>query len=261
MNRIDNKFLELKLSGKVAFMPFLVAGDPNFKVSFEIVRKTLPYADLLELGFPYSDPLADGPVIQAADARALSSGMNTDRVFEFIRRTREISQVPITVLVYANLVLQRGIDQFYKDAKKSGIDGILIPDLPFEEAKKFTAVAKKYQINQIFLVTHTTTKQRLDNILKYAQGYIYLVSVLGTTGVRKSFSSDVRVLIRRVKKSTELPISVGFGVANKEQITDLVKFGADGVIMGSRLIKIIEEFHKSRDLPKRVRKFVKTILT
>ncbi len=240
-------------------MPFLVAGDPNSKISFEIARKILPYADLLELGFPYSDPLADGPVIQAADARALSSGMNTDRGFEFIRRIREISQVPITVLVYANLVIQRGLDQFYKDAEKSGIDGILIPDLPFEEAKEFVAVAKKYQINQIFLVTHTTTKQRLSNILKYAQGYIYLVSVLGTTGVRNSFSADLRALIRRVKKSTELPVSVGFGVANKEQITDLVKFGADGVIMGSRLIKIIEQFHKSKNLPLRVQKFVRSM--
>ncbi|MDP4000653.1 MAG: tryptophan synthase subunit alpha [bacterium] len=260
MNRIDQNFLKLKLSGKVAFMPFLVAGDPNFKISLEIVRKILPYADLLELGFPYSDPLADGPVIQAADARALSSGMNIDRVFEFIRRIREISQVPITVLVYANLVLQRGLHQFYKAARKSGIDGILIPDLPFEEAKEFIAAAKKYQINQIFLVTHTTTKQRLNNILKYAQGYIYLVLVLGTTGVRKSFSPDVKVLIRRVKKSTKLPVSVGFGVASKEQIAGLVKFGADGVIMGSRLIKIIEEFREFKDLPQRVQKFVKTVL-
>ncbi len=220
-------------------MPFIVGGDPNFQTSLKIAKTLCKYADLLEIGFPYSDPLADGPTIQAADMRALSAGATTDSVFRLIKNIRKFSQIPITVLIYANLVLQRGIDKFYKDASDSGIDGVLIPDVPVEEADVFAKAAAKYNINQIFLITQTTDNQRLRKILMRAQGFLYLVSILGVTGARKSFTDDTKQFIRRVRKQTSLPLCVGFGVSTPKQFKEMVKAGADGVIVGSAIVDLI----------------------
>jgi tryptophan synthase alpha chain len=241
MNRISAKFQELKELEKTAFMPFFVAGDPDFSRSLTFIRHALPFADLLELGFPYSDPLADGPTIQNADARALLSGMNPDTVFDLIKAIRKISEVPITVLVYANLVYQRGIERFYRDAQDAGIDGVLVPDVPMEEAGPFVAAARKFGISPIFLVTLTTNKERLKKILLNAHGYLYVVSLLGVTGARKSLSQELAHLLARIKAQTGLPLAVGFGISKRSHITALAKAGADGVIVGSALIKAIEE--------------------
>lgn len=241
MTRIEQKFKEVKAEGRIAFMPFLVAGDPDFQTSISLVQKIAPFADLLEIGFPYSDPLADGPTIQTADNRALHAGMHTDRVFAFIKKLREFTDVPITVLVYANIVYQRGIQRFYRDAKAAGIDGVLIPDVPVEEAEPFVDASQEARIDPIFLVARTTTPQRLKKILAYAKGYLYVVSVLGVTGTRDSLSSQMPQLLRRIARQTDLPLAVGFGISKKEHIAMLKKSGADGAIVGSVLVKIIEQ--------------------
>lgn len=239
MNAFTSTFQNLKISKRVAFMPFLVAGDPDFKTSLALIKHVSEHADLLEIGFPYSDPLADGPTIQAADGRALASGMNTDNVFELISSVRKFSKVPITVLVYANLVYQQGIDDFYRKAKAAGIDGVLVPDVPVEEAEPFVKAAKKYDIDPIFLVAQTTTNERLKKILKYAQGFLYLVSVLGVTGKRQAFSKDTTAFIKRIRSQTKLPLAVGFGIHTREQAQAFAAAGADGIIVGSALIDLI----------------------
>ncbi|MFY9462700.1 MAG: tryptophan synthase subunit alpha [Candidatus Sungiibacteriota bacterium] len=241
MTRIEKIFAETRSRHKIAFMPFLVAGDPDFDTGIAIAKKIIPFADLLEIGFPYSDPLADGPTIQTADNRALRAGMNTDRVFAFIKKLREFIDVPITILVYANLVYQRDINRFYQDAKAAGVDGVLIPDVPVEESEPFVEASRIAGIDPIFLVAPTTTPERLKKILYYARGYLYIVSVLGVTGTRDSLSSGIPHLLRRIKRQTDLPLAVGFGISTKEHITMLKKSGADGAIVGSALVKIIEQ--------------------
>jgi len=228
-----------KTAKRVAFMPFVVAGDPDFKTSLAVLKRLSEHADLIELGFPYSDPLADGPTIQSADGRALASGMTTEKVFELIAQFRKFSQKPISVLVYANLVYQQGIDTFYRKAKEAGIDGVLIPDVPVEEAKPFVSSAKKHGVHPIFLVAQTTTNERLKKILKHATGYLYLVSVLGVTGKRSAFSEETTEFIKRIRSQTSLPLAVGFGISTREQAVGFAKAGADGVIVGSAIVDII----------------------
>lgn len=246
LSHISKTFASLK-KRKMAFMPFLVAGDPDFKTSLAVAKRISPRADLLEIGFPYSDPLADGPVIQAADGRALASGMTTDKVFELIAQFRKFSPKPISVLVYANLVYQQGIDTFYHKAKEAGIDGVLIPDVPVEEAKPFVMAAKKHGIDPIFLVAQTTTNERLKKILKHATGYLYLVSVLGVTGKRSAFGEETTAFIKRIRSQTKLPLAVGFGISTREQAEGFAKAGADGIIVGSAIVDIVA---KHGDSPK-----------
>jgi tryptophan synthase alpha chain len=237
MTRIEKKFEEIRRTGRIAFMPFLVAGDPDFRTSLSLAKKIAPYADFFEIGFPYSDPLADGPTIQNADNRALHAGMNTDKVFEFIKKLRSFTSAPITVLVYANIVYQRGIECFYIDAKTAGIDGVLIPDVPAEESYPFVHASRNTGIDPIFLIARTTTHHRLKKILQYAKGYLYVVSVLGVTGTRDSLSLELPQLIKRIKRQTLLPLAVGFGISKRKHIEALKKSEADGAIVGSALIK------------------------
>jgi tryptophan synthase alpha chain len=257
-NRISQKFAELKKQKRIAFMPFVVAGDPDYKVSLKLLKLVAVKADFLEIGFPYSDPLADGPTIQKADNRALESGVNTDQVFELIKKLRKSAQIPITVLVYTNLVYQRGIDRFYKDAFTAGIDGVLIPDLPVEEIEDFYHAARKFSVQQIFLVSQTTTKKRLEKILEYAEGYLYLVSILGITGARSGLARETLSLIRRVKKQTKLPVVVGFGISKPEQIKTLRKSGADGAIVGSALVNFIDQNLKKSGFEIKLDRFLKS---
>lgn len=239
MSLITKKFLQVRQLKKTAFMPFVVAGDPDFQTSLEIIKTLALNADFLELGFPYSDPLADGPTIQAANDRALKSGMNTDRVFTLIAKARKFTTLPITVLVYANIVYQYGIERFYKRAARTGINGVLVPDIPIEESAPYVAAAQRHGIDPIFLATQTTTPARLKKILKAAQGFLYIVSVLGVTGARKKLPRSTNELIQRIKKQTNLPLAVGFGISTPQQGRAVAKAGADGYIIGSALIKII----------------------
>lgn len=231
-------------------MPFLVGGFPDLKKSLTLLKALSQEADLLEIGFPYSDPLADGPVIQAANTQVLERKITVSHVFGLIKKLRTTTNVPITVLVYANLVYQRGIEKFYQDAAAAGIDGVLIPDLPAEEFTPFVAAANKAGVLHVCLVSTATTKARLKSILKVAQGYIYLTSVLGVTGARKEIPKNTLVFLKGLTRQTALPIAVGFGISNARQVSSLRKNGAAGAIVGSALIKMVQGGVKAPEIMK-----------
>lgn len=229
----------LKKKGKPLFVPFIVLGDPDCKRSMEIVRTLIESgADALELGFPFSDPPADGPVIQAADLRALSAGIRIDDCFEMLRQIRTFTNIPIGLLVYYNLVLQRGRGEFYRDCAASGVDSVLIADLPLEHADEVIPIAKKHGIAPVCLVSELTTDERMMKIAQIAGGYLYVVSYIGVTGASDGILEEkMRGTIERARKCTDLPLIVGFGINTSEQIAAAVRAGADGVVVGSRIVK------------------------
>lgn len=255
MSRISKTFTKINKQERTAFMPFVVAGDPTMETSLAVIKRLSEGADLLELGFPYSDPLADGKTIQAADVRALNAGMTTEKVFQLVKSVRSFSEIPITVLVYANLVYQQGIDDFYRRAKEAGIDGVLVPDVPVEEAKPFVKAAKANRIDPIFLVAQTTTPERLKKILKYAKGFLYLVSVLGVTGKRNDFDDTTTRFIASIRAQTKLPLAVGFGIQSREHALSFAKAGADGAIVGSAIVDIIAKHGDSQEISDYIKQF------
>ncbi|HEY9766537.1 MAG TPA: tryptophan synthase subunit alpha [Chroococcales cyanobacterium] len=229
------------LSNKL-FMPFLVIGDPDFETCLALSEGLIRGgADLLEFGIPFSDPPADGPVIQAADQRALLAGMNTDRAFEFLKRVRSKTEAPIALLLYYNLVFRYGVEEFYRRASEAGVDAVLIADLPVEEAHSALAAAKKYGIAPIFIVSELTSQDRLDKILEKAQGYLYLVTRLGITGQQKEVSGNLYEVIERLKKRSDLRVFAGFGLSQPEQVREVLRLGADGAICGSAIVGRIEK--------------------
>ncbi len=236
----NEMFKELKNKNEGAFIPFIVAGDPDFETSLDIVKKYVENgADALEIGFPFSDPVADGPSVQTADIRSLGSGMTTKKCFEFIARIRQFTSIPIGLLVYYNLIYKKGIEKFYKSASEVGVTGILAADLPPEEAGPAVEMAKKYGINQIFMVAQTTRNERIDEIVKIGSGFLYVVAVMGVTGARSDIKSSTVDLINRVKNRTDLPIAVGFGISKPEHVNDVIKSGSDGAIVASAIINMI----------------------
>ena len=235
-------FKNVKNRNEGAFIPFIVAGDPNFETSLEIVQKYVENgADAIEIGFPFSDPIADGPTVQAADIRSLDDGMNTKKCFEFISRIREFSTIPIGVLVYYNLIYKMGIENFYRKARESGITGILAADLPPEEADEAVNMARKIGIDQIFMVAQTTTNERLKKIVELCSGFIYVVAVMGVTGARSDIETNTINLIKNVKSHTDLPIAVGFGISKPAHVNNVINAGSDGAIVASAIINIINK--------------------
>ena len=235
-------FKEVKNRGEGAFIPFAVAGDPDFETSIEIVREYVDNgADALEIGFPFSDPVADGPSVQTADIRSLNSGMTTEKCFEFISRIREFTSIPIGILVYYNLIYKKGLEEFYSKARNAGINGILAADLPPEEAGDAVEMARKYDLDQIFMVAQTTTNERISEIVKMCTGFLYVVAVMGVTGARSDIKKSTVDLIKRVKTHTDLPIAVGFGISKPEHVKDVIQSGSDGAIVASAIINIITE--------------------
>jgi len=237
-----NRFENLKEKGK-AFVPFVVLGDPDFDTSFEVIKKLIDSgADALELGLNFSDPIADGSTIQEADLRAAEAGMDTNKDFELIKKIRAYnSEIPISLLIYYNLILQRGIEKFYVDAKAVGVDAVLAADCPVEEAEPLLKAAKKSGISQVFIVAPTTTNARLKKILSVASGYVYLVGLLGVTGARQDLQGTTLELIKRVKPLTNLPVFMGFGISSAGHVKQVLEAGADGVIVGSAIINLMKE--------------------
>lgn len=241
-------FKRVKEKSEGAFIPFVVAGDPDLETSLLIVQEMVDAgADALEIGFPFSDPVADGPTIQGADIRALEAGMTTSRGFEFIRRVREFTNIPIGLLVYYNLIYKMGINQFYSEAKRCGVNGILAADLPPEEASPAIQASKKHGINQIFMVAQTTSNQRLSQISQLAEAFIYVVAVMGVTGARSTLEGETVDLIKRVRKHSNLPICVGFGISKPDHVQAVLKAGSDGAIVASVLVELIEKYHDNRE--------------
>lgn len=233
-------FKRVKNKGEGAFIPFVVAGDPDFETSLEIVREMVENgADALEIGFAFSDPVADGPTVQAADIRALDSGMTTKRGFEFIRKIREFTSVPIGLLIYYNLIYKMGVNEFYKNARESGVTGILAADLPPEESETAVAAAKENNVDQIFLAAQTTSNERLKKIVDLCSGFLYVVSVMGVTGARTQLKTSTVELVERMRSHTSLPLCVGFGISRPEHVAEVMAAGADGAIVGSALIDVM----------------------
>ena len=233
-------FENLKSNNEGALIAFTVIGDPDYKTSFEITKSIVDAgADILELGLPFSDPIADGQTIQAADARALKNGMNTDKVFEFVKELRRCTDAPIGLLPYANLVYQRGIEKFYRDSRKAGVNSILIADMPIEESKKLIIEAKKNKIETIFMMSPLTENHRIKKISKNTSGFIYLVSRLGTTGAKSDLEKSTLNLIKKVRQFTNKPLCVGFGISKPLHVKNVIKAGADGAIVGSAIVDLI----------------------
>jgi tryptophan synthase alpha chain len=262
MNRYKKTFNRLKRKKEKALIPFVVAGDPNYKVSLEIVKRIINSgADILELGFTFSEPIADGPTIQTAGVRALKAGVNTDKNLNFIKQIRKFdNDIPIGILIYANLIYQRGVDRFYRDAAKAGIDSVLVADLPIEEADEYVKAARKNKIKTVFIVSPLTSNERLKKITKKVRGFVYVVSRLGVTGVRKELEGGTLKLLRRIRPKTKLPLCVGFGISKKEHVKAVCKAGADGAIVGSAIVKIIEKNLKSKKLMlRKIENYIKSM--
>lgn len=259
MNRIDQKFRELRNERKKAFIAFVTAGDPDLKTTEKLVLAfERAGIDIIELGVPFSDPLADGPTIQASSQRALKKGVNLERILKAVSRIRQKSQIPIALMTYYNPVFHYGEERFARDAQRCGVDGMIIPDLPPEESGVLIRSAMARDLSTVFFLAPTTTPQRMKRIVKASTGFIYYVSLTGVTGARKGFSKDNRKRIRFARRFTGKPVCVGFGVSTPSQVKSAAKI-ADGVIVGSAIIRQIEKNSGKKDMVKNVVRFVRAL--
>ena len=239
-----------------AFIPFITCGDPDLETTEKIVKEAvLNGADLIELGIPFSDPTAEGPVIQGANMRALSGGVTTDKVFELVRKLRKEIEIPMVFMTYANVVFSYGSERFISTCNEIGIDGIILPDLPFEEKEEFGSICKKYGVDLISLIA-PTSQNRIAMIAKEAEGFIYIVSSLGVTGMRSEINTNLDSIVKVVRENTDVPCAIGFGISTPEQAKKMSQI-SDGAIVGSAIIKLIEKYGK--DAPKFVGEYVKSM--
>ena len=241
MKTYKQVFSELKEQNRTALIPFFVIGDPDFDTSVRIVKTAIDAgADVLELGIPFSDPIADGPTIQKADIRAMKSGINMKKALEFIRKIKEYRDVPIGLLMYYNLVYQYGTEKFFSDFYKAGVNSVLVADLSIDDADEIIGPAASAGLDTVFMVTPVTKPKRMERIASITTGFIYTVSVLGVTGSRDKLSNTVDGLIDKLKKLTNVPVCVGFGISKAEHAAAVAQAGADGVIIGSKIVGLIE---------------------
>lgn len=253
MSNIEAAFKEGK-----AFIPFITCGDPDLETTEKIVYAMAEAgADLIELGIPFSDPTAEGPVIQAANIRALSNAdkVTTDKVFDLVRKLRKKVTVPLAFMTYANVVFSYGSERFISTCKEIGIDGLILPDIPFEEKDEFAPMCKKYDVALISLIA-PTSHDRIRMIAAEAEGFVYCVSSLGVTGTRTEITTDIGEMVRLVKEVKDIPCAVGFGISNPEQAKKMTEY-ADGAIVGSAIVKIIGQY--GRDAVPYVYDFVKSM--
>lgn len=251
MSRIIEAFKEEK-----AFIPFITCGDPSLEVTKEAVYAMVEAgADLIELGIPFSDPTAEGPVIQEANVRALRGGVTTDKIFTMVEELRKKVTIPMVFMTYANVVFSYGVERFASEAKRVGMDGVILPDVPFEEKEEFAEVFRKYGLDMISLIA-PTSHDRVAMIAKEAEGFVYCVSSLGVTGVRKEITTDIGEMVSLVKAAKDIPCAVGFGISTPEQAHNIAK-SADGVIVGSAIVKICAE-HKE-ECPKYLAEYVRSM--
>lgn len=241
MNRIDKKFKELKRQKRKAFIAYVTAGDPDLTMTGKIVLALEESgADLIELGIPFSDPVADGPTIQAASQRALLGGASLKKIFVMVRSLRRKTKIPLVFMSYYNPIFKFGLEKFFSTCRQAGVDGIIIPDLSLEEAGDVIALGKKNGVAVIFLIAPTSPRSRINKIAAKSRGFIYYVSLTGVTGARKKLPSEIMSNVRSIKRVTDKPVAVGFGISDAKQARGIAKV-ADGVIVGSALVKIISE--------------------
>ena len=239
-----------------AFIAFITCGDPDLETTAAAVRAAVENgADLIELGIPFSDPTAEGPVIQGANLRALSGGITTDKVFDFVREIRRDVSVPMVFMTYANVVFSYGSERFISTCKEIGIDGLILPDIPFEEKDEFQPICKKYGVDLISLIA-PTSQNRIAMIAKEAEGFLYIVSSLGVTGTRSEIETDLGEMVKLVRENANIPCAIGFGISTPEQAKQMADI-ADGAIVGSAIVKLLEKHGK--DAPRYIGEYVKSM--
>lgn len=239
-----------------AFIAFITCGDPDLETTAAAVRAAVENgADLIELGIPFSDPTAEGPVIQGANLRALSGGITTDKIFDFVREIRRDVSVPMVFMTYANVVFSYGSERFISTCKEIGIDGLILPDIPFEEKDEFQPICKKYGVDLISLIA-PTSQNRIAMIAKEAEGFLYIVSSLGVTGTRSEIETDLGEMVKLVRENANIPCAIGFGISTPEQAKQMADI-ADGAIVGSAIVKLLEKHGK--DAPRYIGEYVKSM--
>jgi tryptophan synthase alpha chain len=246
MGRISERFNKLKREGRKGFIPFVTAGDPDLEQSLEIVLTLSRLgADVIELGVPFSDPMADGPTIQRSSQRALEHGVNVSTILDLVRRVRTTCPTPIVLFSYINPLLRFGFDQLVVEAADAGVDGVLITDVVDDEASALSGSLRTSGMDLISLVAPTTTDERLERIANASTGFLYAVSRAGVTGAKSEMSTEAEKLVEKTRKYTDLPIAVGFGISTREQISDVWRY-ADGAVVGSAIVSEIEKAGPSR---------------
>ena len=251
MSNIRNAFI----NGK-AFIAFITCGDPDLETTAAVVRSAVENgADLIELGIPFSDPTAEGPVIQGANLRALSGGVTTDKVFSLVRELRRDVSVPMVFMTYANVVFSYGAERFISTCNEVGIDGLILPDLPFEEKDEFLPICRQYDVDLISLIA-PTSENRIAMIAEEAEGFIYVVSSLGVTGMRSEIKTDLASIIKVIRENTDVPCAIGFGISTPEQAKKMADL-SDGAIVGSAIVKLLEKHGKNA--PEYVGEYVKSM--
>ena len=251
------KIADAFANGK-AFIPFLTCGDPDLETTEKLIGAIAEAgADLIELGIPFSDPTAEGPVIQDANLRALSAGTTTDKIFDMVRRVRQTVSIPMVFMTYANVIFSYGTDRFLKTAAEIGMNGIIVPDVPFEEKQEFEPLCQKYGLDQISMIA-PTSHDRIRAIAEQANGFLYCVSSLGVTGTRTAITTDIGAMVKLVKDVKDIPCAVGFGISTPEQAESMCR-QADGAIVGSAIVKLIAQY--GRDSVQPVADYVRTMKT
>lgn len=260
MGRIEHAFSRLKREGKPGFIPFITAGDPDLDTTFELLLELANSgAGIIELGVPFSDPMADGPVIQRASERALKHGFGLPEIFATTAKARRTIDTPLVLFSYFNPLLQYGIDKLARDASRAGIDGILVTDLSPEEAGEFAAALKLHDLDMVFLVAPTSTDARLRMIAAHASGFVYAVARTGVTGARQNLSDEAELLVARVRRFSSLPVAVGFGISRAEQVEKTLAF-ADAAVVGSAIVAQIEKLAASSNLVQETGAFVRSLI-
>ncbi|MCM8767966.1 MAG: tryptophan synthase subunit alpha [Candidatus Omnitrophica bacterium] len=239
MTEIERKFIELEKKKEKALILYFTAGYPSFEKSIEIIKKSAEKGtDLIEIGIPFSDPIADGPIIQYTSIKALENGINTDKCFKLASLLKNIINVPYLFMSYFNPIYKYGIEKFADRCVESGVSGLIIPDLPYEESFEIKKILKERNINLIYFLTPYTSQERTKKIVRKANGFIYFISIAGVTGPRESLSPETIQSLKRIKKIRKIPVALGFGISNKEQIKKVKKY-VDGIIIGSFFLKKI----------------------
>ena len=248
MSRIKEKFSELKSKKEKALVSYIMVGYPSESATLSAIRGLVKGgADIIELGFPFSDPIADGPVIQKASTGSLNNGIKIEKFFKLVKKIRSETNIPLILMTYTNILYKQGYQKFIKTAKNAGIDGLILPDMAIEESKGYLLAAKKQKMDTIFLVSSNTQKNRLSKIAKATSGFLYMVAVFGTTGIQTKIHQYTIDALKSTKRTVKnVPVGVGFGISNEKDVKKYVSVGADAVIVGSANIKIMENTPKSK---------------
>ena len=258
MGRIADAFTTLKRDGKKGFIPYITAGDPDLATTEQLLITIAPHATLIELGVPFSDPMADGPVIQRASERALKNNFGLQEILDTAARARKQIDTPIILFSYYNPLLQFGLKRLAQAAKEAGVDGVLVTDLTPEEAGEFEAELRAHELDMIFLIAPTSTDERLKLVAEHASGFIYAVSRAGVTGAREKVSEEAEKLVNRMRRFSSLPIAVGFGISTAAQVADVSRY-ADAVVVGSAIVAEMEKNVGEPNLPRHINEFLNRI--